>query len=256
MNDPDSPQPPSPSSEDHSTHVEAVEHDEAEDHSKSIQRPPPPRLRIHHVFLLTVVVALLASMLRAFPGWSELGETQEMVWKTYQAIVAILIATGVTITGLGVWWRWRGFAYWDQPGQYIALFYAIWVISYLTALWEVVVFGDAPYRNTVAIQTCLALFRLPVEIYVVWKVADSVPWRVFFGLGVLTSVLQCLGAWQTWWSTALFLTVLGWAILSDIRRGVPRHWSHWCGAALTACNGILRVSVTLLIQSGFFETTS
>lgn len=256
MNDPDSPQPPSPSSEDHPTQAEAVEHDEAEEHSKSIQRPPPPPLRIHHVFLLTVVVALLASMLRAFPGWSELGETQEMVWKTYQTMVAIIVATGLTVTCLGIHWRIRGFAYWNQPGQYLLLIYGLWVVSYLAAFGEVVVFGDSPHRYALVLSACLLVITLPLEIYVAWKVADSMAWRVNFALGALFSVLQCMGTYDAWWIASLHFVSLGWALQTDIRRGVPRHWSHWCGAALTACNGILRVSVTLLIQSGFFETTS
>lgn len=93
---------------------------EPQDSEMTLPRPSPPPLRVHHLLVWMAFSALMLTMSglprQFYAAESPVYEVVELVWR---AGMAILYAAALTLTLLGIGWRWRGLAYFDQPGQWL-----------------------------------------------------------------------------------------------------------------------------------------
>lgn len=217
-------------------------------------RPPPPPLRIHHVMLLTVVVAVMATIMGAFPAWTEGTTVQIAVWRSYQVVYAIMTAIGVTLTLLGIEWHRRGLAYWNEPGQFLAMFYVFSAMFYPLALLDYWHTGD-PYGDQYS--TLLRYLLVPVyllfDVFLAIKFARRTAWRTYFWVCVAVIVITVPIRYEPWYASAAMLALTGWVSLSDFAKQPTRHWSHWLGCLLVLVEGALSVFIGLLSENGFFD---
>lgn len=216
-------------------------------------RPPPPPLRIHHVMLLTVVVAVMALVVRAMPDWQQFSPTQQAAWRGFYLIGSMFMAAGLTMTGLGIAWYRRGYRYWDQPGQYIALVFGIWSLTYLGLLVDTIQYGDSYFGYYMLAVSAVLILTLVIDVYAAMRVADSLPWRLDFAIRAIMALTYCVTRWSPWWLVLALMLPLSWAVVRDLRRSVPRHWSHWVGCGLSFANAGVRLTYDTLLLLGFFD---
>lgn len=236
-------------------------------------RPAPPRLRIHHLMACAAVAAIQltlwrnvipAGMIDQLPAWA----------KAANAISMCFVDVGLTFALFSVYWQLEGYAALVQPGQWLLarrliylaqLVFGYLVVSHLRvtgpwgksfALWS----QQDKYLAIISVLYAVLSninHALPAIFYAwcAWRVADTRPWRIFFSLNAINSLLHILPLYRFLNTTSgrsisrvlsaemvitsiLMLSLMLWVVLTDYRRR-QRYWTHWLGVGLCIAAEVL-----------------
>ncbi len=148
---------------------------------------------------------------------------------------AVVIAGALTVVGSGVYWRSRGVAFPQSPGDWLLVIIAATVVGFcitLALFFAIfITFGDDDwFPNYYLFVGAIAFVAwLRTHYIVIRRHADSVAWRGVFVVLMLSPFTISILFWPT--LVALIACVL-WAAWSDWRNRLERSWTHWTGAAL------------------------
>jgi hypothetical protein len=233
---------------------------------------PLPRLRIHHILVWTAVTALWLTLARlVFDRFRDSAGVQLSMMQFNLLAAAVVYGAATAVSGLGIYWRLRGLAFFTQPGHWVACWLTLgifWTVSAnLLAYWQMQAVVESSAQDWLlwlvfnswihffAVGACLLSLAI-------WA-ADTRAWRILFvGWAICRCVprlLVAVGWGRTlasigvpWWTvTQQFvpLALLFFAGLSDFRdrHAVHRHWSHWAGILVGASVMSFEVALYVLI---------
>jgi hypothetical protein len=227
---------------------------------------PLPPLRLHHLFSLTAVVAVMLgingpqqttemNMQSPFPsGWQSVLVASGVVY-------TIMLATAVTIVAYGIAWRRRGVRFFHHPGHWLLVVIA--VMSVLTSLagliyriadavWDITRSMTASINeiNWVVISIFVGtmwtglIANVALNIYVAIKKCHESHWRWVFGVRAVAAIIRVLG------DLALIAFLLRAARI-DRRSQAPRDVLHWYGVWLQIAICLYFV-IVMLVSIGLF----
>jgi hypothetical protein len=185
--------------------------------------------------LWTVITAVALAIVRLF---FELIE-EDVPWADDRILGLMLVfytavwGGAVVVTGLGFTWRSKWLAFFDQPGQWLALEISIRPVLAVTAIF-------------VSPILCLGI-GIVLNVYMAVMQPARSPWRVLFVLKAavfpfwmfvvislmfefysqLFSVLWFFLVFFSSYALIIILQLAG--IRSEFRLGLRRHWTHWYG---------------------------
>jgi hypothetical protein len=215
-----------------------------------IGRPAPPPLRIHHIMVATAVVALLLAISHSLRQSNAYGFAN--VAASGQGIImAIVSGLAVTLVGLGIVWRRRGYSFFDQPSHWLLLAQSLTAGFFIMAgvvtaarLPDGHVVSAAVFSGFIVLINALVI---GLNLWAASKIADSIPWTLIFLIDGLL-VLSIFGmAWLglgglvpvvVWGAPSLTLTLLLLAAWGDRRDHIRRDWPHWFGVCLRFVSGL------------------
>jgi hypothetical protein len=251
--------------------MDALPFDNAEE-SASGDGPPsvfqPPRLRLHHLFVLTAVMALLLAINGPQRNYNYAGTKYELqpFARTLLLVVGIthtiLSAAALTALGYGVAWYRRGLRFFDQPGHWllveISVTTLIGIVPSIAYRWLAVsspqrmTFGDTQMVISMIITgyslIFLVLGRLALDIYFGNRKCKERRWKFVFYAKAVATVLFGLGG-------LIVVPTVIHALRADRREQMPRDAAHRCGAVLQlALSCLVLVSVAMAVYNmlGFF----
>jgi hypothetical protein len=239
-----------------------------------------PPLRIHHLLVMTVVVAVAMTVVRLVVPLDRIADGNR-AGMLLPLLYAVLYSIGFCCFLFAARWRYRGLNAFAQPGQWLLLIYPL-TVAYLLVLL-LISLAEPLFRSSFGILPYVLLTTVPAVIgplvfysYALWRIADTSWWRLFFGLkiaGGLFQLLQVLDglilglnllspilAGGSIFAAVLIRSIvpglimivaLSAAIISDARAH-PRHWSAWFGAGLLAVTQFANViqGVFVLMSQG------
>jgi hypothetical protein len=204
----------------------------------------PQRLRLHHLFVLTAVMAVLLAINGPHRDYANANYEPppglRMLWLVVGIAHTILSAAALTALGYGIAWYRRGLRFFDQPGHWLLA-----EIS-LTALFGIVpsigyrlvgridgpkplTMGDSQMEIFIILMgysvLVLVLGRIALNIYLGKTKCNERHWKSVFYAKALASVLFGLG-------DLIIVVVTIYALRADSRHQVTRDAGHWCGVAI------------------------
>jgi hypothetical protein len=219
-------------------------------------RPAPPPLRIHHLLLWTIVAAALLTRLSLQRASRSDWGNSETDWALI-AITQVIIAAGITLSALSLYWYAKGFDVFSQPGQWLPFLSLYVMLEYwlVTAVQMIFPTGRMQSKELLlwnfsdALSFCgqflqsILMWGVAATFYFLAarKVADTRPWRIFLILSAVGLAFQ--GGTNMMW-TACYLTGFGvsayvnlWqqTILSTVARWLSYPGGWVLGAILLAC---------------------
>lgn len=230
---------------------------------RTVARPDPPPLRIHHLMACAVVAAIELSLLRFTMGLS--APQQSVLSGGIFGFSQVINAIGLTLTGFSIYWWRKGYAAFSQPGQMLLLQYAASLMMYFVTMAFVLMMrlagGASPPPSwfswlpmMLSIGSLIFGVLLPIVFYgwCAWKIADTWSWRLLFILCALTSFLTptlsiLLMQSQGTVGPRNFQTAIGLPYLirgtvllaagilvvaTDATARRQRSWTHWAGIIL------------------------
>lgn len=230
-------------------------------------RPDPPPLRIHHLMACAAVAAVQFSLWRV--RHPQMIEYISATGAAMEAIRQSLNAVGLTCVIFSIYWHFKGYAGFTQPGQCLLAGYAFSAMElYLMALllWT---FG--PDLNDVGrsmssggvltwiftiVNLAIYLGLMAFYGWCAWKIADTQPWRLTLAslalevfVFPLSFVLIHYGYAR---NTAVVIPALVatctvmlleiWSIANDVASRRERFWMHWVGVSLSMTGRVLSIA--------------
>ena len=216
-----------------------------------------PQLRLHHLFALTAVMAVMLGI--SGPQY-DFGEQDSAVpdllslfLVAWGIVYSILTAIAITVVAYGIVWQRRGFRFFYQPGHWLLV--EIAVAGVLGLLLDVI-FRLLPYSATTnsidppglavfLIGTFSSgLFRLAVNIYIGLTKCSERRWKWVFFLKAIAVILQVVGDF-------FVLVMLSRASLVDRQSRVHRDLLHRCGVIIQIALSLLTVFLTVFFMLSF-----
>jgi hypothetical protein len=225
----------------------------------------PQRLRLHHLFVLTAVMAVLLAIQGPqrdyFTGNYQPPPALRMLWLVVGIAHTILSAAALTVLGYGIVGHRRGLRFFDQPGHWLvveisltALFGIVPGIGYRLLLGN---FGSPkqPTMGDHQMQILMILMGYSVLVLVLGRIALNIylgkskcnerRWKSVFYAKALATILFGLG------DLIVGLLTIN-ALRADRRQQVIRDAGHWCGVAIQiALISLTLVSVASMIFNMF-----
>jgi hypothetical protein len=224
------------------------------DHSRDTTRP---QLRLHHIFALTAVAAVLLAIQGQLPDyWANTGFepprwviTSMMAWLV---INALIVAVAVTAVAYGIAWQRMGLTFFDQPGHWLlveiaatGLFGMVPAIAYR---WVFTSFQGGNFdESSMWIMWVLTGYSmifimfvpLALNIYFGLRKCHDTRWSLVFYFKAAARVLMGIG-------DLLVLPFTVNAAWRDRREQIPRDGGHWCGVFVQCALSGLTIAGTLL----------
>ncbi len=174
----------------------------------------PPRLRLHHLFVLTAVMALLLAINGPQRSYNYAGTKYQVqpVIRTLLLVIGImhtiLSATALTALGYGIAWYRRGLRFFDQPGHWLLVELSctalIGIVPSIGYRWlatthpERISFGDTRMVISMIIAgyslIFLVLGRMALDIYLGNTKCNERRWKFVFYAKAVGTVLFGLGS--------------------------------------------------------------
>jgi len=227
-----------------------------------------PPLRLHHLFSLTAVVAVMlgingpqqAAQMNAqnpFPrGWQSVLVASNVVY-------TIMLATAITIVAYGIAWRRRGVRFFHHPGHWLLVVIA--VMSVLMWLFGLIYrIADSIWGITRSMATNIdwnlililngtmlvgVIASIAFHVYIAVKKCDETRWRWVFGVKAVAVIIRVLG------DLVLIMFLLR-AARVDRRTQTPRDFLHWYGVwlqiAICAYIVIATLMTIAMVVSGMY----
>jgi hypothetical protein len=201
----------------------------------------PQRLRLHHLFVLTGVMAVLLAINGPHKEYTspnyEPPPLLRVLWLVVGIAHTILSAAALTALGYGIAQYRRGLRFFDQPGHWLlaeisltALFGIVPSIGYrLIVNPKQLTMGDIQMEIIFILMGYSLLFlvlgRIALNIYLGKTKCNERRWKWVFYSKALATMLFGLG-------DLIIILVTIHALRADNRRQVTRDAGHWCGVAI------------------------
>lgn len=212
-------------------------------------RPAPPPLRIHHLLIWTTLTAAIIAGCMSFDRAARNGPAIKS-----KAIIAglvlgaVVIAGVLTVVGSGVYWRSRGVAFPQSPGDWLLVIIAAAVagfcIAFAAFLAIFFTIGDddwfTGYYFFVGVVETAAW--IVAHIIGIKRYSDTYAWRVTF----VVLMFSPFAIGPTQFVGRIVVAVIAcvlWAACVDWHKHIPRQWTHWCGVACAISLGISLICV-------------
>lgn len=224
----------------------------------------PQRLRLHHLFVLTAVMAVLLAINgplrdKAYANY-EPSSAVRMLWLVVGITHAILTAAALTALGYGIVGYRRGSRFFDQPGHWLLVEISLTTLFGIVPglgyrLMADVDFAKQPTMGDHQMQILMILMgysvlvlvfgRIALNVYLgKWKCNES-RWKPVFYTKALAAIVFGLG------DLIVGLVTIR-ALRADGREQITRDAFHWCGVAIQlALISLTLVSVASMIFNMF-----
>jgi hypothetical protein len=207
-------------------------------------RPGPPPLRIHHLLVMTAIAAGLLSVNELLRRDDVMG-TAQFITSGIGVVYTNATAIALTLVVFGAWWRFDGRAFFDLPGHWLlvkqSLFVGIFIAIAATGSLRVLGLDDLENVPMYAFIVFANVGVIGVSIWVAWKVADSMAWRLWFilyGLEMpanwLFAILGQLSQTHIRLMPVILLILLVLAAIGDKAASRVRDWPHWLAVGMQA----------------------
>jgi hypothetical protein len=223
----------------------------------------PPRLRLHHLFVLTGVMALLLAINGPQRNFNYAGTKYQLqpFVRSLLLVVGIthtiLAAAALTALGYGIVWYRRGLRFFDQPGHWllveVSVATLVGIVPSIAYRWlaagnyQHMTFGDTQMVISIMVTgyslIFLVLGRMALNIYLGRRKCKERRWKFVFYAKALGTVLFGLGA-------LIVVPSVIHALRADRREQLPRDAAHRCGAVLQlALSCLMLVSAAMMVYS-------
>ena len=216
----------------------------------------PPRLGIRHLMLWTAMTAVVLGMYRAAQYRSPMQNEYVLFFGIVQPMLFGGQLAGLIILAA---WRYRRLSFSPQPGEWLLLVTGLSSTVTLLLGWPMVI----------SFNTVGAVFQCGIYFLPAWKIRDSRPWRVFFWLVFVRSVLGFLLsaflplmfvlagtfpmmlAMTLFWAISYYImpyapvVILGVALWTDRSARRSWRWTHWVGIGLYLATTLLQEISTM-----------
>lgn len=240
------------------------------------ERPGPPRLRVHHLLVWMAVAAVSFSFYRLFlvqgtPDWW-IDSLSGYAGALSMSVIGLMIqAAGITLFLYAVWWRWKGFDVFREPGEWLLCVFPYSIVDpainhlVFPALFTSL-FNEQPWHHVRLIWelrdiaraffwTATFILQLGVPVgffgWCAWRNADTRAWRLLFAafcVGLLAWLLvmfltfESMNRTASGFAVAVYYYVPSYVaailattvIANDFYTVRRRSWVHWAGASLFA----------------------
>jgi hypothetical protein len=219
--------------------------------AESVASADPPQFRIHHLFALTAVMAVMLAIGGRRPMPFMMGPLPNEVPGPIGAVIigwgvvnTILYSAALTNVAYGIVWRRGGMPFFHQPGHWLLVDVCILGIQSAASQLAFRLLFEGP-ETFAAIGLFLLLFlgvfvaRLALNIYLaVWHRREG-RWQAVFIAKAVAIVVSGLGD-----LVVLVLVIL--AARADRRTHSRRDGSHWCGVWLQSALIAVLIAFMLL----------
>jgi hypothetical protein len=211
-----------------------------------------PPLRIHHFLIWTALTAAILSGCMTFDRWARNGppiENRIVIAGLVLAVVAV--AGALTIVGSGFYWRKRGVAFPQSPGDWLlVIVVAIVGLSFVAFALFVAIFlivGDDDWLPAYA--TVVGLIQIAVwvalNVIAIRRYSGAFAWQLTFAVLMMSPFAigptRLVGP-----ITVAVIACVIWAACVDWYKGIEREWTHWCGVACVVLLGISFICVAIV----------
>jgi hypothetical protein len=231
--------------------------------SRIVESEPLPPLRLHHLFSLTAVVAVMLgingpqqaaqmNVQSPFPsGWQSVIVASGVVY-------TVMLATAITIVAYGIAWRRHGIRFFHQPGHWLLVIIA--VMSVLMSLAGLIYrVADSVWGITRSMSTDInwnliwifngtmlvgVIASIALHIYIAIKKCEESRWRWVFAVKAVAVIIRVLG-------DLIVVLLLLRAARVDRRTQTPRDFLHWYGVWLQIAI-CAYVVIMMLVSIGLF----
>lgn len=211
--------------------------------------PDPPPLRIHHLLIWTTLTAAIISGCMTFDRWARNGpRISNPVIIAGLVLGAVVIAGALTCVGCGFYWRRRGFAFPQSPGDWLLTIISASVVGLCTvyALFLAIFFASRDDDWFAMFYVIIGAAALIGWVYLQYvgmrRRADTGAWRFTFGVLMLS---PCAAGQARMFGPVIIAVIacVMWAAWNDWHHSIQRQWTHWCGAifAISLCTSLLCV---------------
>lgn len=211
-----------------------------------------PQLRLHHLFVLTAVMAVLLAINGPQQQYSSPAYQPSSLLLTITfglAVVnTILSATALTALGYGTAGNRRGLRFFDQPGHWLLAELSLTALLYIVPTVGYRWIGRAMQANpadpsmviSLVLSGYMLLFivigRMAVNFYIGKTICVERRWRYVFYAKAAATILMGLGA-------LIVIPITLSAARIDRREKVPRDSYHWCGVVLQVAESGLMIVI-------------
>jgi hypothetical protein len=214
-------------------------------------------LRLHHLFALTAVAAVLLAINGPQQNYWGQGDFQPprlilALFTLWGVLYVLMLSVAVTAVAYGIAWQRRGLVFFDQPGHWLLVEIAVvglfslvpgiifrWLFSTTSGDFQE---GDFAMVSMmfVGLYSLVTIVAIPLalNIYIGVKKCDQTRWSVVFYLKAVSNILFGLGA------IVVFIALL-FALRGDRRAAIVRDPTHWCGVWLQLAYSGLTFASTL-----------
>jgi hypothetical protein len=205
-------------------------------------RPKLPPLRVHHLLAWMTVTAVVISVSLWFDRTARNGPPLENKLVIVALVaLAICVSGAICCAGLGLHWRYNGYSFPAEPGQWLLI--EIAAAAVVVLLWIAGTFAifliDEDFATVFQIMFLIAaavLFIASNYCIAGWH-CDTILWRTVFGyLAAFPFLAFAWGAARL--PFADFLTFVGMLLLlsaaaNDWLAVRGRNWMHWFGVVFS-----------------------
>jgi hypothetical protein len=212
---------------------------------------PRTQLRLHHLFALTTVMAVLLTIAGQPPQFAKSTIEMPPAVKTFQAVFTALqqipAAVAITALGYGIAAYRRGELFFNQPGHWLLV--EVSLMS-LLSLPVAIIFRLLPFDSKTApgdafmiwmmvfgIYSLFVLFlgRILINVYLGSRKCRQTRWKRVFYCKAASTVLSLIGE-------ILVLAFLIMAIRKDRQERLLRNAGHWCGVYVQFAHTLLMLA--------------
>jgi hypothetical protein len=222
-----------------------------------------PQLRLHHLFALTAVAAVLLALHGQQPDyWSGTDfETPRLIMTMMTAWIVfyvLLVAVAVTALAYGIVWQRMGLVFFNEPGHWLlteiavtGLFGMVPTIAYRwisTSLnnWDMDGFSMG-VMIAAWIYSLVFVLAVPIglNIYFGVKKCRETRWSLVFYLKAASKVLMGFG-------DLFVLPLVLNAAWRDRRGQFSRDSGHWCGVGLQCALSVLQIMGMIVSMTNMY----
>jgi hypothetical protein len=227
-----------------------------EDTPQSVAATARPQLRLHHLFALTAIAAVMLAL--NGPQTDYWGETDFKpsppiltLITAYGVLYVLLISVALTAIAYGIAWQRQGIVFFDQPGHWLMVEIGITglfaLVPSMIYRWMFSTMDPSslnfPMTNAILIGfyslATLVVVPLALNLYIGIKKCRERRWKVVFFMKSFANLLLGIGA------IVIPITVLIAANI-DRRERTLRDVGHWCGVWLQLTLNLLQVGVAVV----------
>lgn len=228
-----------------------VSMDQTEPAHEAPREEESPRLRLHHLLVLTAVMAVLLAINGPERNYGNVNYKPPQFFRISSLALGtahtLLSAVALTALGYGIAWHRRGMRFFDQPGHWLLVDISIGALLYMAP--SIAIRSGAAINMVFIGYAFLATIfvRMLFDIYLGSKKCRERRWKSVFYVKAIANLIFGLGS-------LLVLLAIFYALRVDRKSQIVRDQTHWFGVWLQlAYSGLALVSSALTIYNFFFS---